>query len=40
MPRLHWLPGHNHLSPVLAIGTGDDSLGPLVGDFVRGLAAH
>jgi len=36
IPRIHWLPGHNHLSPVLAIGTADDTLGPLVADFVRG----
>lgn len=37
IPRIHWLPGHNHLSPVLAIGTPDDTLGPLVGDFVRAI---
>jgi triacylglycerol lipase len=37
IPRIHWLPGHNHLSPILALGTPDDTLGPLVGDFVRGL---
>lgn len=37
IPRIHWLAGHNHLSPVLAIGTPDDTLGPLVADFVRGL---
>ncbi len=37
MPRLHWLPGHNHLSPVLAIGTPDDTLGPMVTDFMRAI---
>jgi triacylglycerol lipase len=36
IPRIHWLPGHNHLSPVLAIGTSYDALGPLVADFVQG----
>jgi triacylglycerol lipase len=38
MPRLHWLPGHNHLSPMLAIGTPDDTLGPMVADFVGRVA--
>lgn len=38
MPRFHWLPGHNHLSPVLAIGTAHDALGPLVSDFVRAVS--
>ncbi|MBT2187467.1 alpha/beta hydrolase [Sphingobium nicotianae] len=36
IPRIHWLPGHNHLSPVMAVGTPYDALGPLVSDFVRG----
>ncbi|HEY0339712.1 MAG TPA: alpha/beta hydrolase, partial [Steroidobacteraceae bacterium] len=34
-PRLHWLGGHNHLSPVLAVGSLLDSLGPLIRDFVE-----
>ena len=38
MPRIHWLPGHNHLSALLAIGTGEDGLGPLVADFLHGLS--
>lgn len=33
-PRLHWLAGHNHLSPVLAIGSPLDTLGPLIEDFI------
>lgn len=37
IPRIHWLPGHNHLSPVMAIGTPDDTLGPLVRDFVGAI---
>ncbi len=34
LPRMHWLPGHNHVSPVLAVGTPADTLGPLVKDFI------
>jgi arylformamidase len=34
-PRLHWLAGHNHLSPVLAIGSAADTLGPFVRDFIE-----
>jgi acetyl esterase/lipase len=33
-PRMHWLAGHNHLSPVLAIGSPVDALGPLIQDFI------
>ncbi len=33
-PRMHWLAGHNHISPVLAIGTPVDTVGPLVRDFI------
>ena len=33
-PRLHWLGGHNHVSPVLAVGSAADTLGPLIQDFV------
>ncbi|HTY48362.1 MAG TPA: alpha/beta hydrolase [Steroidobacteraceae bacterium] len=33
-PRLHWLAGHNHLSPVQAIGSPADTLGPLIRDFL------
>jgi len=40
IPRIHWLPAHNHLSSLLAIGTGDDTLGALVSDFVRGLTGR
>jgi triacylglycerol lipase len=33
-PRMLYLAGHNHLSPVLAIGGPDDTLGPEILDFV------
>jgi triacylglycerol lipase len=33
-PEMHWLAGHNHLSPVLAIGSPEDTLGPLIQQFV------
>jgi acetyl esterase/lipase len=33
-PRMHWLAGHNHLSPVLAVGSTVDTLGPLIQDFI------
>jgi arylformamidase len=34
-PQMHWLAGHNHLSPVLAVGSpGADTLGPLVQQFI------
>jgi len=33
-PRMHWLAGHNHLSPVLAVGSSVDTLGPLIRDFI------
>lgn len=36
-PRLHWLAGHNHLSPVLAIGSTADTLGPLIKDFIEAV---
>jgi hypothetical protein len=31
---MHWLAGHNHLSPVLAVGSPVDTLGPLIQDFI------
>jgi len=34
-PRLHWLAGHNHLSPVLAIGSPGETLGPHIRAFVE-----
>jgi acetyl esterase/lipase len=34
-PRMHWLAGHNHLSPALALGGPADTLGPLILDFIR-----
>ena len=34
-PRMHWLAGHNHLSPVLAVGSPLDTLGPLIREFVE-----
>jgi acetyl esterase/lipase len=33
-PRMHWLAGHNHLSPVLAVGSSVDTLGPLIREFI------
>jgi len=39
-PRMHWLEGHNHLSPVLAIGSAADTLGPLVRSFVASTGAE
>lgn len=34
-PQLVWLPGHNHVSPVFALGTEDDEAGPIILDFMR-----
>lgn len=36
-PRLHWLAGHNHLSPVLEIGTAGSSLERHITDFVAAV---
>lgn len=33
LPRLHWLAGHNHVSPALFLGADDDRLGSLITDF-------
>jgi triacylglycerol lipase len=38
-PQLHWLGGHNHLSPVLAIGTPVDALGSRILQFIAGAGA-
>ena len=38
-PPMHWLAGHNHVSPVLAVGTPDDTLGPLLRDFIATVIA-
>lgn len=32
-PRFHWFAGHNHVSPVQAVGTPFDVLGPSLVDF-------
>lgn len=37
-PRMHWLAGHNHLSPVLAVGSPEDALGALIQDFIATAA--
>ncbi|MBT2187397.1 alpha/beta hydrolase [Sphingobium nicotianae] len=37
MPRLHWLHGHNHLSPVLEIGTPGSDLERHIIDFIRAV---
>lgn len=40
-PHMLWLPGHNHLSPVLAIGSPrDDALGPRIVEFIAATAAQ
>lgn len=36
-PRMHYLAGHNHVSPALHLGADGDRLGPLLMDFIRGL---
>jgi acetyl esterase/lipase len=36
-PRMHWLAGHNHLSPVLAVGSSVDTLGPLIREFIESV---
>jgi triacylglycerol lipase len=36
-PAFRWLAGHNHLSPVLQIGSPEDDLGPVLADMIRGL---
>lgn len=33
-PRLHWMHGHNHLSPVLEIGVPDSDLEHHIRDFI------
>ena len=38
-PPLHWLAGHNHISPVLGLGAPADSLGPMVQSFVATVVA-
>jgi len=38
-PRLAWLPGHNHLSPALQIGSPDSVLEEIVTEFVAAHAA-
>jgi triacylglycerol lipase len=38
-PHMLWLAGHNHLSPVLAIGGPDDALGPQILDFIHAQEA-
>jgi triacylglycerol lipase len=37
-PRMHWLAGHNHISNTSQIGSDHDDLGPLIADFIRGIA--
>lgn len=36
-PRLHWLHGHNHLSPVLEIGAPDSDLERYITEFIAAL---
>lgn len=37
-PPTHWLEGHNHVSPVMAIGTPGDEVGPMILKSLRALA--
>jgi triacylglycerol lipase len=37
LPRLHWLAGHNHLSPVLEIGTPGSDLERHIIDFIAAV---
>ncbi|GAB7545151.1 alpha/beta hydrolase [Cupriavidus sp. 8B] len=37
-PRMHFLAGHNHLSPVHTLGSGDDDVGPLLTRFIAETA--
>ncbi|RKF23308.1 alpha/beta hydrolase [Altericroceibacterium spongiae] len=37
-PRMHWLAGHNHLSPVLEIGSPNSTLEPIISNFVAQTA--
>jgi len=34
-PEFHRLAGHNHITPVLEIGSDEDELGPILADFIR-----
>lgn len=36
-PRLHWLEGHNHVSPAMQLGAAGDTLGPLIDAFAATL---
>jgi len=36
-PRLHWLGGHNHLSPVLEIGAAGSDLERHIRDFIAAV---
>jgi acetyl esterase/lipase len=38
-PPLHFLEGHNHLSPATSLGSPETEIEHLLGDFVRRLAA-
>jgi triacylglycerol lipase len=34
-PEMHYLPGHNHVSSVMQVGSSADTFGPLLAGFVR-----
>jgi triacylglycerol lipase len=34
-PPMEYLAGHNHLTPAQAIGTGENTLGPAISEFIR-----
>lgn len=36
-PAFAWMGGHNHISPVLQIGTKEDTLGPRLASWIAGL---
>lgn len=39
-PHLAYLAGHNHISPVLQIGSEGDHLGPEIRDFIAAVSAQ
>ena len=39
-PLMHYMPGHNHISPAPLIGSAVDTLGPVIARFVREVVAE
>ncbi|MDR2216670.1 MAG: alpha/beta hydrolase [Nevskiaceae bacterium] len=38
-PEMHYLPGHNHVSSIMQLGSPEDDLGPVMAAFVRRVCA-